>query len=65
MEYLTRWRMLLAGERLVSSEDTVAAIAVSVGYDSESAFGAAFQARDELFAEAVFPFSIGLTGGCA
>jgi AraC-like DNA-binding protein len=43
MEYLTRWRMLLAGERLASSNDTIAVIAQSLGYDSESAFSTAFK----------------------
>lgn len=43
MEDLTRWRMPLAGDRLKSSSDSVAAIALSLGYDSESAFG---KARD-------------------
>jgi AraC-like DNA-binding protein len=43
MEYLTRWRMLLAGERLRNSPDKVAAIAASLGYESESAFSTAFK----------------------
>jgi AraC-like DNA-binding protein len=43
MGYLTRWRMLLAGDRLVHSSDSVGAIASSLGYDSESAFGTAFK----------------------
>ena len=43
MEYLTRWRMLLAGERLKSSGDSICTIAASLGYDSESAFGKAFR----------------------
>ena len=43
MEYLTRWRMLLASDRLRSSPDSVAEIAGSLGYDSESAFGKAFK----------------------
>ena len=43
MEYLTRWRMLLAGDRLRHSGDTIAAIASSLGYESESAFGKAFR----------------------
>jgi AraC-like DNA-binding protein len=43
MEYLTRWRMLLAGERLKSSGDSLAEIASSLGYESESAFGKAFR----------------------
>ena len=43
MEYLTRWRMLRAGDRLRNSEESVAQIADSLGYDSESAFGKAFR----------------------
>jgi AraC-like DNA-binding protein len=43
MEYLTRWRMLLAGERLRSSPDKVATIAAALGYESESAFSNAFK----------------------
>jgi AraC-like DNA-binding protein len=43
MEYLTRWRMLLAGDRLSSSRDSVLAIALSLGYESESAFSTAFK----------------------
>jgi len=43
MEYLTRWRMLLAADRLKNSTDGLAAIAQSLGYESESAFGKAFR----------------------
>ncbi|WP_050477703.1 AraC family transcriptional regulator [Herbaspirillum rhizosphaerae] len=43
MEYLTRWRMLLAGDRLKNSRESTAAIASSLGYESESAFGKAFK----------------------
>jgi AraC-like DNA-binding protein len=43
MEYLTRWRMLLAADRLKSSSDGLSAIAQSLGYESESAFGKAFR----------------------
>jgi AraC-like DNA-binding protein len=43
MEYLTRWRMLLAGDRLKNSDDSVSVIALSLGYESESAFGKAFK----------------------
>jgi AraC-like DNA-binding protein len=43
MEYLTRWRMLLAADRLKNSSDGLAAIAQSLGYESESAFGKAFR----------------------
>ena len=43
MGYLTHWRMLLAGDRLVNSRDPVSAIALSLGYESESAFSTAFK----------------------
>jgi AraC-like DNA-binding protein len=43
MEYLTRWRMLLAADRLKNSSEGLSAIAQSLGYDSESAFGKAFR----------------------
>jgi AraC-like DNA-binding protein len=43
MEYLTRWRMMLAGDRLKNSSDGLSAIAQSLGYESESAFGKAFR----------------------
>jgi len=43
MEYLTRWRMLLAGDRLNNSDDSIAVIALSLGYESESAFSKAFR----------------------
>ncbi len=43
MEYLTRWRMLLAGDRLRNTDDAVSTIALSLGYQSESAFSKAFK----------------------
>jgi AraC-like DNA-binding protein len=43
MEYLTRWRMLLAADRLQNSSDGLSAIAQSLGYESGSAFGKAFR----------------------
>jgi AraC-like DNA-binding protein len=43
MEYLTRWRMLLAGDRLKTAGDSLSDIARSLGYESESAFGKAFK----------------------
>jgi len=43
MEYVTRWRMLLAGDRLVNSSDGLSVIALSLGYESESAFSTAFK----------------------
>jgi AraC-like DNA-binding protein len=43
MEYLTRWRMMLAADRLKNSGEGLSAIAHSLGYDSDSAFGKAFR----------------------
>jgi AraC-like DNA-binding protein len=43
MEYLTRWRMLLAAERLKTTSDSISEIALSLSYDSESAFSKAFR----------------------
>ncbi|MDW5266750.1 MULTISPECIES: AraC family transcriptional regulator [Acidobacteriaceae] len=43
MEYLARWRMLLAADRLKNSSEGLSAIARSLGYESESAFGKAFR----------------------
>jgi AraC-like DNA-binding protein len=42
MSYLTRWRMLLAGQRLRESSDTLAQVAATVGYESEFSFSRAF-----------------------
>jgi AraC-like DNA-binding protein len=42
MSYLTRWRMLLAGQRLRESSDTLAQVATAVGYESEFSFSRAF-----------------------
>lgn len=43
MDYLTRWRMLLASDRLARTGESLASIALSLGYESESAFGTAFK----------------------
>src|ERR1700730_17418231 len=43
MDYLTRWRMLLAGDKLTSSIDPISSVARSLGYESESAFSTAFK----------------------
>ncbi|MCB8882749.1 AraC family transcriptional regulator [Acidisoma cellulosilytica] len=43
MDYMARWRMLLAGERLTQSGEPVSVIALSLGYQSESAFSTAFK----------------------
>jgi hypothetical protein len=36
--YLTLWRMLLAGDRLTNSGGSHSVMALSLGYESESAF---------------------------
>lgn len=43
MDYLTRWRMIVAADRLANSGMPIAVVAPIVGYESESAFGAAFK----------------------
>lgn len=43
LEYLTRWRMMLAADRLGRGGATLATVAPAVGYGSESAFGIAFK----------------------
>ena len=41
--YLTRWRMMLASDRLASGSDSLAQTARSLGYESENAFNTAFK----------------------
>jgi len=41
--YLTRWRMMLAGERLANGRDPLAQTAHALGYESENAFNTAFK----------------------
>ena len=43
MDYLTRWRMLMAADRLATSDDSIARVAPLFGYESESAFSTAFK----------------------
>ena len=43
MQYLTNWRMQLAANQLLSTTDSVAAVANRVGYNSEAAFSRAFK----------------------
>ena len=42
MEYLTQWRMQIAGDLLRDEGRRIAAVATAVGYESESAFSVAF-----------------------
>jgi AraC-like DNA-binding protein len=43
MDYLTRWRMMVASDRLANGGMPIALVAPTIGYQSESAFGAAFK----------------------
>lgn len=43
MNYLTRWRMSLAKDRILHSNDAIGIVAQQVGYESESAFSTAFK----------------------
>ncbi|MDB5808810.1 MAG: hypothetical protein JWN94_932 [Betaproteobacteria bacterium] len=43
MQYLTRWRLTVAAQRLRSDGATIAAVAEHIGYDSEAAFNRAFK----------------------
>lgn len=43
MEYLTRWRMILAGDRMSLDRESISDISASLGYESESAFTTAFK----------------------
>ena len=51
--YLTRWRMLLAGDRLSNSNDPISVISLSLGYESESAFSTGLQEGHWLFTAAI------------
>jgi AraC-like DNA-binding protein len=43
MQYLTSWRMQIAAMQLLSTTDSVTAVANRIGYDSEAAFSRAFK----------------------
>jgi AraC-like DNA-binding protein len=43
ISYLTRWRMVLAGDRLARTGESLAQTARALGYESESAFNTAFK----------------------
>lgn len=43
IEYLTGWRMLLAGDRLIKGGESISVIATSIGYESEASFSTAFK----------------------
>jgi len=43
VQYLTRWRLTVAAQRLRSERASLASIAAKSGYDSEAAFNRAFK----------------------
>ncbi|MFG1428034.1 AraC family transcriptional regulator [Roseixanthobacter glucoisosaccharinicivorans] len=43
MDYLTRWRMTLAADRLTHSRDSISEIGLALGYESEKSFSTAFK----------------------
>jgi len=43
MQYLTRWRMMLAGDQLLNTDESVSKISSGLGYESETAFSTAFR----------------------
>ncbi|WP_343675839.1 helix-turn-helix domain-containing protein [Paraburkholderia heleia] len=43
MDYLTRWRMTLAADRLTHSRDSISEIGLALGYESEKSFSIAFK----------------------
>lgn len=43
IEYLTSWRIQLAADRIRSGQESLAAVAADVGYESEAAFNRAFK----------------------
>jgi AraC-like DNA-binding protein len=43
MDYLTRWRMMVAADRLMNTRESILTVAQALGYDSESAFSTAFK----------------------
>jgi AraC-like DNA-binding protein len=43
MDYLARWRMALAAEKLTHSRDSISSIGLALGYESEKSFSTAFK----------------------
>src|SRR3546814_499531 len=43
MQYLTRWRLLIAARRLREGSESIAMVGASIGYESEAAFSRAFK----------------------
>jgi len=46
--YLTKWRLKLGAEILLSTDDSIAEVAATVGYGSEAAFNRAFKREFEI-----------------
>ena len=66
MDYLTRWRMMLAADRLANSGDPISTLAQAAGYESESAFSTAFKrvigSAPRRYASSAALLPIGLVG---
>ncbi|MCB9639618.1 MAG: AraC family transcriptional regulator [Myxococcales bacterium] len=43
IQYLTRWKMILAGDKLEHTKEPISSISYALGYESESAFSTAFK----------------------
>ena len=43
IEYLTRWRMMQAADRLTTTRQSLAEIGLPLGYESEKSFSTAFE----------------------
>jgi AraC-like DNA-binding protein len=43
IDYLIRWRMMIAADRLSSTQDSISQISSSLGYETESAFGRVYK----------------------
>ena len=43
MDYLTRWRMMLAADRMTHSRESLSEIGLTLGYESEKSFNTAFK----------------------
>jgi AraC-like DNA-binding protein len=43
VDYLTRWRMTLAADRLTNCRDSIFEIGLALGYESEKSFSTAFK----------------------
>ena len=43
MQYLTRWRLTIAAQRLREEKTSISRVAADIGYESEAAFNRAFK----------------------